>query len=298
MIKEKKFAGRIAHEISFEGNSVLILTGFGGTVQSLKLDSVEMLRGDEEAEFLTNPKFRGRLLFPFNDRIPDAKYQFAGKTHSLPINCKEDSSAIHGLIYDRVMKIENKTENTLKLSVVVENEKGYPFSLSLNVMYTIGSKGLNLSFEVKNFGSETAPFALGWHPYFKHFGSCNDWRIQLEGKTYVDVDNDLLPTGRTPFVSGTEFDFRTSTLVDSKELDLAISRSENGMTVLSHGVSKLYIKQSEEFPYVQFYIPEERDSVAIEPITAATDAFNRPALGRIDLAPGRVWNADCSVEKL
>ena len=107
-----------------------------------------------------------------------------------------------------------------------------------------------------------------------------------------------MPTGRTPFVSGTEFDFRTSTLINSKELDLAISRSENGMTVLSCGVSKLLLRQSEEFPYVQFYIPEERDSVAIEPITAATDTFNRPALGRIDLAPGGVWSADCSIEKL
>lgn len=298
MIKEKIFAGRTAHELSFEGNKALVLTGFGGTVQSLEIDGLERLRGDEETEFLENPKFRGRLLFPFNDRIPDAQYKFAGKTQKLSINCEEDGSAIHGLIYDKEMKLVSQTENSLELSVVVSKEQGYPFSLSLNVLYTLSSAGIHLSFGVKNIGNEVAPFALGWHPYLKHTGSCNDWRVQLEGKTYVDVDEGLLPTGRTPFVAGTEFDFRSSTSIGEKELDLAISKSEDGLTVLSHGVSKLVLKQSEEFPYVQFYIPEERDSIAIEPITAATDSFNRPALGRIDLEPGGIWSADCSIEKV
>lgn len=298
MIQEKQFAGRTSHEISFAGNKALILTGFGGTVQSLTIEGKESLRGDAESEFLENPKFRGRLLFPFNDRIPDAKYFFEGRTHQLAVNCEEDSSAIHGLIYDKVMKIKEQTENTLRLSVLVSNEPGFPFSLSLEVLYALTKRGLSLKFEVKNVGENKAPFALGWHPYLKHSGECNAWRIKSEGNTYVDVDEGLLPTGRTPFVAGTEFDFRTPSLIGAKELDLAIEKAESGRTELKNEMEGLVLKQSKEFPYVQFYIPEERDSIAIEPITAATDSFNRPSLGRIDLKPGEIWTADCSIEKI
>ncbi|MFW6209687.1 MAG: hypothetical protein ACOC7X_13390, partial [Spirochaetota bacterium] len=44
--------------------------------------------------------------------------------------------------------------------------------------------------------------------------------------------------------------------------------------------------QSELFAYSQVFIPPTRSSIALEPISAATDAFNKPELGLRVLAPG------------
>ena len=45
-------------------------------------------KADSDEEILLNPLFRGRLLFPFNDRIPNGKYYFDGREYSFPINDK------------------------------------------------------------------------------------------------------------------------------------------------------------------------------------------------------------------
>ena len=42
-----------------------------------------ILCNDKDEEILANPCFRGRLLFPFNDMIPNATYVYDNKEHTL-----------------------------------------------------------------------------------------------------------------------------------------------------------------------------------------------------------------------
>ena len=58
-------------------------------------------------------------------------------------------------------------------------------------------------------------------------------------------------------------------------------------TVVDLGVDRIIIEQSTDpFGFTQLFIPPARDSIAVEPVTAATDAFNRPELGLRRLEPG------------
>jgi aldose 1-epimerase len=276
------------------GESVVILPKMGGTIQELNLRLSGALRNvivaDEEDHLIANPLFRGRLLIPFNDRIPGGKYSFLGNSYSLPINCEDDGSSIHGLLYDKDLEVVSYTSSSAILQYVFENEcSGYPFHLKVLLEYKMEATGFSLHFEFQNLGNITTPLAVGWHPYFSLGGCIDDHKLDLKGKAFVEVDESLLPTGNLPSVSGQEFDFTEAKLIGSQELDLAISAADDGITRLILDGEKIEIIQDVSFfPYVQMYIPVDRKSIAIEPVSGATNSFNKAELGRKDLKPAEI----------
>jgi len=276
------------------GESVLILPKMGGTIQELNLnlngDLQNVIVADEEDKLLTNPLFRGRLLIPFNDRIPDGKYTFLGSSYCLPINCEEDGSSIHGLLYNKELEVLSQTPSEAILQYVFQNEcEGYPFHLKVRLNYKMETTGFTLHFEFENLGKTAAPLAVGWHPYFSLGEKVDTHQLSLNGTSFVEVDDSLLPTGKLPSVLGQDFDFTRVKTIGSQELDLAITASADGITKLSLDQKKIEIIQDVSFfPYVQMYIPTDRQSIAIEPVSGATDSFNKAELGRKDLKSGEV----------
>ena len=70
-------------------------------------------------------------------------------------------------------------------------------------------------------------------------------------------------------------------------MDIAFTASSEGKVFLENKTDKLEIFfDTDLFPFVQLFIPPGRKSIAIEPITAATNAFNIDGLGKIELKPG------------
>jgi aldose 1-epimerase len=114
---------------------------------------------------------------------------------------------------------------------------------------------------------------------------------------YVEVDSMLLPTERTPSVEESVYDFRTPAALNSAELDIAIHKTANPL-LLSNAMYTLELSSSEAFSYWQLFTPPGRRSIAVEPITAATDAFNRPSLGLKKLEPGDSYSGSIAVRML
>ena len=67
-----------------------------------------LLVEDAAEELLANPWFRGRLLFPFNDRIPGGVYRFEGREYAFP--CTEGDDALHGFLWQRAMRVRGSGE--------------------------------------------------------------------------------------------------------------------------------------------------------------------------------------------
>ncbi|MBN2804116.1 MAG: aldose 1-epimerase [Deltaproteobacteria bacterium] len=274
------------------GEYLKISNDWGGTVVSSALNLCgklyEVISPDQDEDFIKNPLFRGRMLFPFNDRIPDAQYTFGGKTLKLPSNI-DDGSAIHGLIYK--MKLEeveriisdNSASVTLFASLLEDGNSGYPFNVELKITYTLLAGSFKIDFNIYNGGQSDAPYALGWHPYFT---TDNSAAIYGEFSSYVDVDDELLPTGENIDVKDSPYDFSKGWQVKDRDLDLGFVVTD-GITTLKTADYNLIIDQDNEFfPYTQMYIPDDKKSVAIEPITAATNSFNIPSLGLRIIPPG------------
>lgn len=290
-----------------------ILPQLGGTVRRLVLPTrsssvsqapgqalTRVLEEDTPQEVSRNPGFRGRILFPFNDRIPQGAYRFDRRDFRLRQNEPESESAIHGLIYDRRCKVSSVTADdrgarlTLSYHITPDEFPGYPFAVQLRAHYRLSEHGFELRLEALNTGSVAAPVSLGWHPYVATPNGVDAAFLRCPAGRFVEVDDQLLPTGALPPVAGGALDFRNAEPIGRRELDIALERragpndpSAAVTTFVDRGCDVVALRQSNPpFRFTQLFIPRSRSSLAVEPVTAATNAFNRPELGLARLQSG------------
>ncbi len=307
-VSHSTIGGRSAWVLSSGRGDEAVILALGGTVRDLSLapgggKARRVMERCAIERIADDPRFAGRLLFPWNDRIPGGRYSFAGEEHALRVNCGEDGSAIHGFLYRRTMELVGEYTDEGSASLVLRarlspgEEPGYPFAPSLRVEYRLEPGRFSLDFTIRNDGAESAPVALGWHPYFSLGGPAKDWILEHKGELHVPVGSDLMPLDGPESVAGTPWDFRAGRRLGEGPLDMALGSSPDGATRLI-GPSGLELELEAEpslFRYIQVYLPGEGDSVAIEPVSAATDSFNRPELGLIVLKKGEERRARVSV---
>ncbi len=289
-----------------------VLFGRGGMVHALSLvpgGGVEMdpkplavLAGDSPKELNTNPWFRGRILFPFNDRIAGGRYTFDGKKYQLEINDPEQGDAIHGFLHRLPMKMVSRfaspDKNHLTLYAIIPHVAGYPFSPELLVKYELQASSFQMDFTVKNSTDESIPFSLGWHPCFTlptPDGTIDSLLLRIDADGFVQVDERLIPTGEVVSVEGSMYDYREGKTIGATSLDTAFVMNQ-GKTCLSNGQYTLIIQQSRDlFGYMQVFTHPDRGFIALEPVSAAANAFNMPDFGLRILQPGEQVTGSFSV---
>ena len=250
---------------------------------------------------------QGDVLIPFPGRVPDGRYSFEGQSYQLERNDKEGPNAIHGFVRTIPWATRRLGANfvsyELHLDADTYGPKGYPFSLDVRVMYTLGRPGLTCSFDVHNVGSRVAPVGVGFHPYFTvGAGMIDEAEAMIPCAGYVEFNERLLPTGRVLDVAGTDWDFRRSRSVGSRRFNhcfVQLERDGEGLAKASlrHPTSGRHIDivMDRAFSAIVVYtgdaIPDlPRRALAIEPMTCATDAFNHPEWGLRRLAPGDAFS--------
>lgn len=277
------------------GNRLQILPSLGGTVVTLQLcgggsvRSVLAFNPDEPRR--DNHGYRGRLLFPFCCRIPQGSYSFQGALYRFPINRPEEDSALHGFLYDEPMQVDEITceaefaQVELSFPATRTSRAAYPFSVSFKAAYTLRAGMFELELAAANEGSRDAPIAFGWHPYFV---AAPGSTLYSAGKSYIEVDASIIPTGAVRATQDTRFNFSKGTkLGDIPQLDEALSVACDGITELRSDGESIVIEQDPQvFRYVQFYLPPDRQSIAIEPITSPANSFNHPEFGLHIVKPG------------
>ena len=236
--------------------------------------------------------YRSAKLSPFPCRIPNGQYQFEGKRYEFK-NKFTDGSAIHGILFNKPFTIVQQTAGDYKASALMEyvykkEDPGYPFTYKISVRYTLKEQGrLSLETTVTNLSSGHIPLADGWHPYFSLGGKVNDWLLTVEAKEILAFDEQLIPTGKQiPFDH-----FARATRMDSFALDhcfLLEPHSGKPACTLSNPASgaQLSFFPDSTYPFLQIYTPEDRNSIAIENLSAAPNCFNN-GIGLILLEPGQ-----------
>ena len=83
---------------------------------------------------------------------------------------RKGPNAIHGFVRSLLWNIAEVTPSRVSLNVTINRDsyaaRGYPFSLELQLSYSLDQLGLSCQFNIRNAGTARAPVGMGFHQYF------------------------------------------------------------------------------------------------------------------------------------
>ncbi len=276
------------HEIVF-GDQRAVVTEVGATLREYRVGDRAILDGFAAGEVCSGA--RGQVLLPWPNRIRDGAYEFGGRREQLPLSEPDRHNASHGLVrWSAWLPIE-RTRGRIRLGLTLHPQPGYPFLLELTVDYALGAEGLRMTCSAKNRGAEAAPFGAGSHPYLKPRGALDGALLRIPARSYLEVDEQLIPTGRRLAVEGTAYDFRRPRPVGATVLDTCYTDLE--VPVVEFDGLRLRWDAGHSFLQVfsgdTLGAARRRQGLAAEPMSCSANAFNSGD-GLVVLAPGEVWS--------
>ena len=274
---------------------VVLVPGAGAILNELWVKGVNVVdgyKGRKDFNERVHSGFRSAKLSPFVCRLLDASYTWQGETYRLDKFMLGESS-LHGILYDMNFDVIREKQGTENCSVSMRYQydgkhPGYPFPFNCTVTYELEKdQKLNIKTHLSNpAGAKSAiPIVDGWHPYFKLGGKVNDWWLQIASDQMMEYDDKLIPTGNYLL---NEY-FSNGRTIGTMNLDNGF-RLREGISPIcilknpGNGLSIQFLSQ-QNYPFLQLYIPGDRESIAIENLSGAPDAFNN-GIGLSVLQPG------------
>lgn len=256
-----------------------------------------------------NADFRGVLVAPWPNRIPDGRYSFDGVDYQVPVNEPERDCALHGFTPGLDWRLDSRTEFSATLSCAIAPTPGYPFALALTATYSLDGDGLHAAVTAVNVGERVAPYGVCPHPYLLAGPApLDEWSLEVPARTFLEVTPDrLLPLATRP-VAGHGYDFRAARTIGSTEIDHAFtdivfdSDSDSDgdgracVVVRDPGGTGVGMAWDSTLRWLQLHTGDKepplpnRLGLAVEPMSCPPDAFNT-GTDLVRLEPGSVHEA-------
>ncbi|WP_375481462.1 aldose 1-epimerase family protein [uncultured Jatrophihabitans sp.] len=245
------------------------------------------------------PRFRGAVLAPWPNRVPDGRWTWRGQTHQLALTEPEHASALHGLVCWLDWHEVEVGSDTVVLGTRVWPQQGYPFALDLTMRWRLGADGLDAELSAVNVGGEPAPYGCSIHPYLTApaGGYVDDWTLHLPAARRLEVDDRLRVVG-TAEQPPPHADFNRArpvrgTAIDHAYTGLAFDSTDTAaVTVTDPAGDGVQMTFGPRTPWVQVHTadrPDEpghhRRGLAVEPMTCPPEAL-ATGLDLIVLDPG------------
>lgn len=167
----------------------------------------------------------------------------------------------------------------------------FPFPHSLSVEYLLEPARLSITTTLSASGSVPVPVSFGWHPYFALPASArDDWTLELPDRFHLQLDQRQLPTGEERFEPAATVPLAGRPFDDGYRL--GVGRE----IALSDGNDRIVVGFDDTYTHAQVYAPIASNLVALEPMTAATDALSRGETRFV--APGEQLRATFTISIL
>lgn len=202
------------------GMSVSFLD-YGGIITSIitpdKHGNYEnvVLGFDNYKDYLNNSNYFGALIGRVSGRIANSTFSLNGKTYELPANEGEHHLhggpvGLHGVIW-QVELIETATSTGAVLyHTSLDGDAGYPGTVKFKVSYTLTNDN-EFTIDYEAISDQDTILSLTNHSYFNLTGNLKDTvlnhDLKIDASQYVELDHELIPTGRLVPVANTVFDF-------------------------------------------------------------------------------------------
>ncbi len=278
-------------------------------------------RGDEllyaAPDWDTNPvptRSGVPILFPFPNRIRDGRFTHGGKAYTLPRNDSTKANAIHGFAPRHAWTVFGYgaepdgawLHGDFRISENAPEAAGlWPGDALFSVVYRFTGPTLRMTFRVANMGTESFPFGIGLHPYFKIPGAdrVDDTELHAPARSVWPL-TDSLPSGPKQSVPDALNYNRPRRIaganLDTVYGDLGVIRTgAEGLLLRAElkrpdAAGRLEVWTTANFRESVLFTPVHRQALCVEPYTCVTDAVNLDATGEDtgweELPPGGVWS--------
>lgn len=204
------------------------LTNYGARLVSLNVKGKEdkqtdvILGYDTADEFKQNASnYYGAIVGRYGNRIGNATFTLNGTTYELEKNNGENS--LHGGtngVYNKVWDVEDASNTAITLAYTSpDGEAGYPGTVIMKVTYSLTDEG-GLVIDYEGSTDKETVLNLTNHAYFNLNGEGDstilDHELQIDADAITEVNETLIPTGKSLPVDGTAFDFRKPQTIGSR----------------------------------------------------------------------------------
>ena len=204
------------------GMSVSVLD-FGGIITKVmvpdrdgNIENVVLGYGNYQ-DYQSNPNYFGALIGRVAGRIQGASFKLNDSEYTLAANNGDNHlhggpGGFHQIIWE-VSPFQTDEEVGLTLTHrSADMDGGYPGNVEIVVTYTLNNHNqLILDYAAKS--DQTTPLTLTNHSYFNLSGNLkttiHDHQVTIDSSKFVELDPNLIPTGKLLDVAGTTFDFRS-----------------------------------------------------------------------------------------
>lgn len=247
-----------------EGISVEIMN-LGGIIKMLEVPDKNgnkenvVLNYGSINKYFQDKAYVGCLVGRYANRIKNGAFSLNDKTYQLP--CNHGRHHLHGGYngfdkqiwnFEKVQEQENKV--IIKLSYSSKDgDQGYPGNLDVEVDYIISENSLEIIYSA--IADQDTIFNPTNHSYFNLSGDfqsiVDDHWLQIKGSRILEVDKELIPTGKLIPVKGSSYDFTEVKKIGDYPYDTCYEL-ESG-AVLRHDESGREMKVETSFPGLQLY---------------------------------------------
>ena len=172
-----------------------------------------------------------------------------------------------------------------------ELNEAFPFPHELTIQAILSNATLGIETTVRATGGTEVPVAFGYHPYFQLPGARrSEWLLEAPVSERVDLDERKMPTGK-----------RHPVLVERGPLgsrtfdDEFVAPANAARLALTGGGRRIEVSLGGGYPFTQVYAPDDDDVVALEPMTAPTNALVDGGPELVLVQPGDSHSAEFSV---
>lgn len=216
--------GQTVYEYTLKNNNGIEITclNYGCVISRILTPDKEqnfenIVLGFENTEdYEINAPYFGAVVGRVAGRIKNAKFELEGKEFILEKN--NNGNHLHGglkgfshVVWESTI-IENEEEVGVQFSYISpDGEEGYPGTVDIKVTYTLNNNNeFLISYEANS--DKTTLLNLTNHTYFNLSGNVkrdiSQHELKIDSDSFLELNEQILPTGELLDVTGTVFDFR------------------------------------------------------------------------------------------
>lgn len=170
---------------------------------------------DTLEDYVKHSPYFGAIVGRIAGRIAGGRFTLDGETYQLAKN--QSSNSLHGGLkgFDKVVwnyeLVERGTAAGVEFTYISHGgEEGFPGNLHVTTTYLLDEDG-SLEISYKAYSDQDTIINLTNHSYFNLSGDLTkdilNHKLKLKSSSFLELGEDLIPTGQIVPVEGTSFDF-------------------------------------------------------------------------------------------